>query len=113
MIRLSPGFTEVQCLNETQKYLRKVVHEIGLELRSTAMCKGVRRTRDGLFTVEDALTHHHWSAADVKEAVRQYHLKKKDRKRSQSQRRKPALQTAEENTAQQNDASEDAAVVVK
>ncbi|KAM9408442.1 pseudouridylate synthase TRUB2, mitochondrial [Pholidichthys leucotaenia] len=32
-----PNFTlEVQCLNETQKYLRKVVHEIGLELRSTA-----------------------------------------------------------------------------
>lgn len=72
-------FTEVQCLNETQKYLRKVVHEIGLELRSTAACKGVRRTRDGPFTLQDALTHHHWTASDVIQAIRQYHSKKKSK----------------------------------
>lgn len=73
-----PNFTlEVQCVNETQKYLRKVVHEIGLELRSTAMCKGVRRTRDGPFTLQDALTRQHWTVSDVKEAVRQYHMSRK------------------------------------
>ncbi|XP_068568243.1 pseudouridylate synthase TRUB2, mitochondrial [Cebidichthys violaceus] len=73
-----PSFTlEVQCLNETQKYLRKVVHEIGLELRSTAACKGVRRTRDGPFALQDALIHHRWTAADVLPAIRQYHSKKK------------------------------------
>ncbi|XP_047437925.1 mitochondrial mRNA pseudouridine synthase TRUB2 [Mugil cephalus] len=111
-----PNFTlEVQCLNETQKYLRKVVHEIGLELRSTAMCKGVRRTRDGLFSVQDALTRHHWSAAHIEEAIRQYHSTKKNRKRSQSQSRKPALPAlpaGEENitAAQQNEASDDAVV---
>uniref|UniRef100_A0A8C7Z9D6 tRNA pseudouridine synthase 2 n=1 Tax=Oryzias sinensis TaxID=183150 RepID=A0A8C7Z9D6_9TELE len=68
-----PSFTlEVQCLNETQKYLRKVVHEIGLELRSTAVCKHVRRTRDGLFTSRQALTRNQWSAADVLQAVQQH-----------------------------------------
>ncbi|XP_068451290.1 pseudouridylate synthase TRUB2, mitochondrial [Clinocottus analis] len=74
-----PNFTlEVQCLNETQIYLRKVVHEIGLELRSTAACKGVRRTRDGPFTLQDALIRHHWTASDVAQAVRQYHSQKKN-----------------------------------
>ncbi|XP_074502300.1 pseudouridylate synthase TRUB2, mitochondrial [Sebastes fasciatus] len=91
-----PNFTlEVQCLNETQKYLRKVVHEIGLELRSTAACKGVRRTRDGPFTLQDALTHHHWTASDVTQAIRQYHSSKK-KKRSPTQIKQPASQPPEE-----------------
>uniref|UniRef100_A0A1A8K1N4 TruB pseudouridine (Psi) synthase homolog 2 n=2 Tax=Nothobranchius kuhntae TaxID=321403 RepID=A0A1A8K1N4_NOTKU len=90
-----PKFTlEVQCLNETQKYLRKVVHEIGLELRSTAVCKGVRRTRDGLFTLQDALTRHHWSAADVMEAVYKYHSSKRNRKKIQFPIRESTLETS-------------------
>lgn len=108
-----PNFTlEVQCLNETQKYLRKVVHEIGLELRSTAVCKGVRCTRDGHFTLQDALTHHHWTAADIQQAIQQYHSSKKHRKRSQSLMRKPALKSSEEDmtATQQNEANEEAAV---
>ncbi|TWW62036.1 Mitochondrial mRNA pseudouridine synthase [Takifugu flavidus] len=76
-----PNFTlEVQCLNDTQKYLRRIVHEIGLELRSTAVCKGVRRTRDGPFTLKDALVHQQWTAADIMQAVRQYHASKKRKK---------------------------------
>lgn len=76
-----PSFTlEIQCLNETQKYLRKVVHEIGLELRSTAMCKSVRRTRDGYFTVQQALTRNQWTCAEVMNAIHQHHsIKKKNR----------------------------------
>ncbi|EAW87772.1 TruB pseudouridine (psi) synthase homolog 2 (E. coli), isoform CRA_c, partial [Homo sapiens] len=35
---------EVQCMHETQKELRKLVHEIGLELKTTAVCTQVRRT---------------------------------------------------------------------
>lgn len=95
-----PNFTlEVQCLNETQKYLRKVVHEIGLELRSTAVCKAVRRTRDGPFTVQDALTHHHWTAADVKQAISQFHSSKRNKRHSHTQIKDPTLQPPEENTA--------------
>ncbi|XP_061583242.1 mitochondrial mRNA pseudouridine synthase TRUB2 [Cololabis saira] len=108
-----PNFTlEVQCLNETQKYLRKVVHEIGLELRSTALCKGVRRTRDGLFTLHDALTHHHWTAADVMGAIQQYHRSKKNRKHLKLPVNKQALQTPEENVTatQQSKAHEDTLV---
>lgn len=73
-----PNFTlEVQCVNETQKYLCKVLHEVGLELRSNAVCKGVRRTRDGPFTLQDALTRHHWTVHDVMLAIQRYHSTKK------------------------------------
>ncbi|XP_060898917.1 mitochondrial mRNA pseudouridine synthase TRUB2 [Labrus mixtus] len=104
-----PNFTlEVQCANETQKYLRKVVHEIGLELRSTAVCKGVRRTRDGHFSLQDALTRHHWTASDVKQAIKQYHLTIKSKRQSRPQIKDQALQPPEENTtaaSHQNDTS--------
>ncbi|XP_059184503.1 LOW QUALITY PROTEIN: mitochondrial mRNA pseudouridine synthase TRUB2 [Centropristis striata] len=91
-----PNFTlEVQCINETQKYLCKVVHEIGLELRSTAVCKGVRRTRDGPFTLQDALTRNHWSASDVKQAIRQYHASKNDLKYPHTQSKDPAAHPPE------------------
>ncbi|XP_061115736.1 mitochondrial mRNA pseudouridine synthase TRUB2 [Conger conger] len=67
-----PYFTlEMQCVNETQRVLRRVVHEVGLELRSTAVCTGVRRTRDGPFSLQAALTHKHWSFPEITEAIRQ------------------------------------------
>ncbi|CAJ1050666.1 mitochondrial mRNA pseudouridine synthase TRUB2 [Xyrichtys novacula] len=99
-----PNFTlEVQCLNETQKYLRKVVHEIGLELRSTAVCKGVRRTRDGSFALQDALTRHHWTALDVHQAIRKYHSSKKGKKLFRSRKKEPPL--SEDDTSSDNETS--------
>lgn len=94
----SSSLLEVQCLNETPKYLRKIVHEIGLELRSTAVCKGVRRTRDGPFTLQDALTRQQWTASDVMQAIKQYHLSKKGKKKTQTQIRESASQSQEVNT---------------
>ncbi|XP_066521860.1 mitochondrial mRNA pseudouridine synthase TRUB2 isoform X2 [Hoplias malabaricus] len=65
-----PHFTlEVQCVNETQSYLRKLLHEVGLELRTTAVCTKVRRTRDGPFKIEDALIHKHWTADDIMSSI--------------------------------------------
>lgn len=56
-------------MNETQQFLRKLVHEVGLELRTNAVCTRVRRTRDGPFKMEDALTRHHWNADDIIPAI--------------------------------------------
>ncbi|TVK90547.1 putative tRNA pseudouridine synthase 2 [Bagarius yarrelli] len=65
-----PKFTlEVQCVNETQRFLRKLVHEVGLELRTNAVCTKVRRTRDGPFKIEDALIRHYWTADDIIPAI--------------------------------------------
>ncbi|XP_030062832.1 pseudouridylate synthase TRUB2, mitochondrial [Microcaecilia unicolor] len=66
-----PEFTlEIQCLHETQQYLRKIIHEIGLELKSTAVCMCVRRTRDGIFTLSDALLRTHWNLQSIRDAIK-------------------------------------------
>ncbi|XP_060056266.1 pseudouridylate synthase TRUB2, mitochondrial isoform X2 [Erinaceus europaeus] len=60
---------EVQCMHETQKNLRKLVHEIGLELKTTAVCSQVRRTRDGFFTLDDALLRTQWDLYSIQDAI--------------------------------------------
>uniref|UniRef100_A0A8D0HD52 TruB pseudouridine synthase family member 2 n=1 Tax=Sphenodon punctatus TaxID=8508 RepID=A0A8D0HD52_SPHPU len=60
---------EIQCMNENQQYLRRLVHEIGLELKSSAVCTRIRRTRDGVFTVEDALLRTQWNLQNVQNAI--------------------------------------------
>ncbi|XP_016892000.1 mitochondrial mRNA pseudouridine synthase Trub2-like [Cynoglossus semilaevis] len=92
-----PNFTlEVQCINETQKYLRRVVHEIGLELRSTAACTGVRRTRDGAFTLRHALVRQRWTGSDVRSAIQEYRALEKKSKRNQSPMKKNDFRSVEE-----------------
>uniref|UniRef100_A0A8C5T9U8 TruB pseudouridine synthase family member 2 n=1 Tax=Malurus cyaneus samueli TaxID=2593467 RepID=A0A8C5T9U8_9PASS len=66
---------EIHCLHETQQYLRKMVHEIGLELKSSAVCTQVRRIRDGVFTLDDALPRTRWDLQSIREAIRNCQLK--------------------------------------
>uniref|UniRef100_A0A4W5NZL5 TruB pseudouridine (psi) synthase family member 2 n=1 Tax=Hucho hucho TaxID=62062 RepID=A0A4W5NZL5_9TELE len=101
-----PHFTlEVQCLNETQRYLCRILHEVGLELRSTAVCKGVRRTRDGPFTIQHALTHQHWTSPDVIQAIRQY---RSSRKAGKAKHTQPGKDTG--TASQRQEMAEEAAV---
>ncbi|XP_007434125.1 mitochondrial mRNA pseudouridine synthase TRUB2 isoform X1 [Python bivittatus] len=62
---------EIHCLHETQQYLRKIVHEIGLELKSSAVCTQVRRVRDGVFVLEDALLRTQWTLPNIQRAILQ------------------------------------------
>ncbi|KFZ48574.1 putative tRNA pseudouridine synthase 2, partial [Podiceps cristatus] len=66
---------EIHCLHETQQYLRKIVHEIGLELKSSAVCTQVRRIRDGVFTLDDALLRTQWNLQSIQNAIRDCQLK--------------------------------------
>ncbi|NXN27558.1 TRUB2 synthase, partial [Nycticryphes semicollaris] len=68
---------EIHCLHETQQYLRKVVHEIGLELKSSAVCTQVRRIRDGVFTLDDALLRTQWNLQSIQKAIWDCQLKVK------------------------------------
>ncbi|XP_026716059.1 mitochondrial mRNA pseudouridine synthase TRUB2 isoform X1 [Athene cunicularia] len=68
---------EIQCLHETQQYLRKIVHEIGLELKSSAVCTQVRRIRDGVFTLDDALLRTQWNLKNIQNAIWDCQLKVK------------------------------------
>ncbi|XP_061460263.1 pseudouridylate synthase TRUB2, mitochondrial isoform X1 [Rhineura floridana] len=60
---------EIHCLHETQQYLRKIVHEIGLEMKSVAVCTQVRRIRDGVFTVDDVLLRTQWNLQNIRNAI--------------------------------------------
>ncbi|XP_034294611.1 pseudouridylate synthase TRUB2, mitochondrial isoform X1 [Pantherophis guttatus] len=62
---------EIHCLHETPQYLRKIVHEIGLELKTTAVCSQVRRIRDGVFVLEDALLRTQWDLPNIQRAILQ------------------------------------------
>ncbi|KAM5330831.1 pseudouridylate synthase TRUB2, mitochondrial isoform 1-T1 [Glossophaga mutica] len=64
------SLAEVRCMHETQKHLRRLVHEIGLELKTTAVCTQVRRTRDGFFTLDDALLRTQWDLPSIQDAIR-------------------------------------------
>ncbi|KAM6337514.1 pseudouridylate synthase TRUB2, mitochondrial [Alca torda] len=68
---------EIHCLHETQQYLRKIVHEIGLELKSSAVCTQVRRIRDGVFTLDDALLRSQWNLQSIQSAIWDCQLKVK------------------------------------
>lgn len=60
---------EVQCMHETQQQLRRLVHEIGLELKTAAVCMQVRRTRDGFFGLDDALLRTQWDLHSIQDAI--------------------------------------------
>ncbi|XP_042642645.1 mitochondrial mRNA pseudouridine synthase TRUB2 isoform X2 [Tyto alba] len=68
---------EIHCVHETQQYVRKIVHEIGLELKSSAVCTQVRRIRDGVFTLDDALLRTQWNLQSIQNAIWDCQLKVK------------------------------------
>lgn len=69
-----PNFTlEIQCINESYYYLAHLIHEIGLQLKSTAHCTQVRRVRHGNFNIADALLRKHWTVQDIIQNI--YHLR--------------------------------------
>nr|CAG4649549.1 EOG090X0AGI [Scapholeberis mucronata] len=57
-----PDFTlEIHIINENEKYFATLVHDLGLTLKSSAVCRQIRCIRYGCFTVQDALLQKHWS----------------------------------------------------
>lgn len=61
-----PFFTlEVSCINEHQSYLLQLVNDIGLKLRTCALCHQVRQTRYGHFNLDHALLRQHWTLEHI------------------------------------------------
>jgi len=56
-------------VNESCTYLMKLIHEIGLELRSSAVCTGLRRLRYGHFTLTHALLMKHCDTQSIAENI--------------------------------------------
>lgn len=58
-------------MNEYEKYLWTLVHDIGVQLRSTAHCVGVNCIRQGKFDLELALLRKHWSLEHIADNMNQ------------------------------------------
>ncbi|KAJ8734442.1 hypothetical protein PYW08_013692 [Mythimna loreyi] len=61
-----PNFTlEIQSVNEYDKYLWTLVHDLGVQLKSTAYCTAVQCIRQGKFDVDLALLRKHWTLEHI------------------------------------------------
>lgn len=62
----NPEFTiEVQCVNEYEKYLQTLIHEIGMKLNSSAHCTSIQCIRHSYFTLDNALLKKHWDLQNI------------------------------------------------
>lgn len=48
-----------------------LIHDIGLQLKSTAVCTGIRRLRYGHFELSHALLRKHWTLEHILDNVHQ------------------------------------------
>ncbi|CAL1288058.1 unnamed protein product [Larinioides sclopetarius] len=61
-----PEFTlEIQCINETEMFLAELIHQIGIYMKSLAVCVQIRRTQFGYFGLDHALLRKHWTLEHI------------------------------------------------
>jgi len=61
-----PDFTiEVSCINENGDYMTLLVHEIGMMLKTNAVCSKIRCIRYGPWTLQHALLRKHWTVEHI------------------------------------------------
>lgn len=61
---------EIHAINEECTYLSKLVHDVALKLKSSAVCPLVRRIRQGEFTLEHALVRKDWHLEPILKNIR-------------------------------------------
>ena len=58
------------CINETCRYLQTVIHDIGLKLKTNAVCNKIRRIRYGKFTLDHALVVDDWTVEEIAKNIK-------------------------------------------
>jgi len=56
---------EMQVVNENEDYLKTLIHEFGIRLRSTATCTKIRCIKYGPFNLDHALLKKHWDVENT------------------------------------------------
>lgn len=56
---------ELHTINEHEMYLKTLIHEIGVKMRSTAHCTGIQCIRHSCFTLDNALLRKHWTMQHI------------------------------------------------
>ncbi|OAD61836.1 putative tRNA pseudouridine synthase 2 [Eufriesea mexicana] len=61
-----PEFTlEIVCTNEYDNYLKAIIHDLGMQLRTTATCMQILCIQDGLFHIKHALLQKYWTLEEI------------------------------------------------
>ena len=63
--RLALFISEIHTINEKTPLLGRFIHDLGLRLRSTAVCTHIHRVRYGHFTLHHALLRQQWNLNDI------------------------------------------------
>lgn len=67
-----PDFTlEIHSINEYCDYFMEMIHDIAINLKSTAVCTGIRRLRYGPFGVSHALLRQQWNLEEIVDNMKQ------------------------------------------
>ncbi|XP_033730240.1 mitochondrial mRNA pseudouridine synthase Trub2-like [Pecten maximus] len=67
-----PHFTlEIHAINEKCHYLAEVIHNLGLLMKTTAVCAGVRRIRSGIYDINYALLYQDWNLYKITNNIKQ------------------------------------------
>lgn len=65
-----PDFTiEIHCIGEYEKFLIRLIYDVGQKLRSAATCTGVQCVRLAQFRLEHSLLRKHWRLGNVIENI--------------------------------------------
>ncbi|KAL5012250.1 hypothetical protein ScPMuIL_010801 [Solemya velum] len=66
-----PDFTlEIHAINEKCTFLQNSINDIGLQLKSSAVCTHIQRLRYGHFSLEHSLLRKHWTLEHIIENIR-------------------------------------------
>lgn len=66
-----PDFTlEVHGIDENCDYLAEMIHNIGFELKSTAVCTHIHRLRYGIFDLSHTLLKKEWTVEDIAKNIK-------------------------------------------
>lgn len=67
----SPEFTlEIVCMNETEMYLKEIIHEMGLRMNSTATCTKIHCMQYAVFDLKSALVKYDWTLANFQKQMK-------------------------------------------
>lgn len=66
-----PHFTlEIHAINEKCVHLAELIHNLGLLMKTTAVCAGIRRIRSGKFDINYALLYQNWNLLQISNNIK-------------------------------------------
>lgn len=56
-------------INENEMYLKSIIHDLGMELRTNATCSQIQCFQYGMFNLDHALLSKNWNLANIVKSI--------------------------------------------